>query len=51
MTNYQEEKQILPAPNGSEPVIVTFDMAFSQLVDLVSYYLACSNHFLSVVVS
>lgn len=35
MMNYQEEKQILPAPNGSKPVIVTFDMAFSQLVDLV----------------
>ena len=36
MMNYQEEKQILPEPNGSKPVIVTFDMAFSQLVDLVS---------------
>jgi len=36
MMNYQEEKQILPVPNGSKPVIVTFDMAFSQLVDLVS---------------
>lgn len=36
MENYLQEKQILPTQNRSEPVIVTFDMAFSQLVDLVS---------------
>ncbi|CAH3034470.1 unnamed protein product, partial [Pocillopora meandrina] len=34
MENYLQEKQILPTQNRSEPVIVTFDMAFSQLVDL-----------------
>ncbi|KAL9987428.1 hypothetical protein ACROYT_G001732 [Oculina patagonica] len=36
MKNYHQEKQILPAQNRSNPVVVTFDMAFSQLVDLDS---------------
>ena len=36
MRNYQWEKQILLTQNRTKRVIVTFDMAFSQLVDLVS---------------
>lgn len=36
MNHYHQEKQILPVQNRSKPVVVTFDMAFSQLVDLVS---------------
>ena len=36
MKNYLKKGQILPTNNRSKAVVVTFDMAFSQLVDLVS---------------
>ena len=36
MKNYLKKRQILPTNNRSKAVVVTFDMAFSQLVDLVS---------------
>ena len=36
MKNYPKKRQILPTNNRSKAVVVTFDMAFSQLVDLVS---------------
>ena len=35
MKNYLQKSQILPMHNRTKPVVVTFDMAFSQLVDLV----------------
>ena len=36
MKNYDMKRQILPTNNRSKAVVVTFDMAFSLLVDLVS---------------
>ena len=36
MKNYEIKRQILPTNNRSKAVVVTFDMAFSLLVDLVS---------------
>ena len=36
MKNYDIKRQILPTNNRSKAVVVTFDMAFSLLVDLVS---------------
>ena len=50
MKHYHQEKQILPVQNRSKPVVVTFDMAFSQLVDLVSNSISLVKLFPFVVV-
>jgi hypothetical protein len=41
MKNYKARVEVRPVARSNQPVIVSFDLAYSQLIDLVKPFLVC----------